>query len=67
MRFKNEKNGDICSHCEFVYYVWEETERFFCETHEDAYWCDLNKSEQIILYCQQFEHQLENMGWRMID
>ena len=63
MKFKNMITGEELSHEEFVSFVWEEAERQFTEFHDDEMWSDLNKEEQIAVYCEQLEHQLKEREW----
>lgn len=64
MTFVNKKTGEELNHHEFIRFCWDETERQFEECGKEL-WCNLNKSEQIKLYCIQFEHQLHDMNWTM--
>lgn len=65
MVFKNEISGERLTHEEFVSFVWEEAERQFNECNADENWCNLTKEEQISMYCQQYEHQLNSRDWVM--
>lgn len=66
MKFKNEASEEILSHEEFVSFVWEEAERQFVELHEGEHWCNLTKEEQIAIYCEQYEHQLNDRDWVIV-
>lgn len=63
MVFKNTATNTMLSHFEFVCFVWEETEKQYVEKNTNTNWCDLTKEEQLLLYCRQYEHQLNNMNW----
>lgn len=66
MRFRNKISDEILTHYMFTCFVWEETERQFKDFNKSVNWCDLTKDEQIWLYCQQYEHQLNDRDWEMI-
>ena len=63
MKFKNRITNELITHVEFVSMVWEETERQFNDLHDEC-WCNLTQDEQIKLYCEQYEHQL-NCDWKL--
>ena len=62
MYFKNNVSGEILTLEEFVSFVWDEAERQF-EDHEEELWCNLTREEQISVYCEQYEHQIQDMNW----
>lgn len=49
---------------DFIALVFDEAERQY-EDNQDDLWCNLTKKEQIELFCEQFEHQLET-DWKEI-
>lgn len=65
MKFRNKISDEILSHIDFAMFVWEESERQFDECSGEL-WCNLTKEEQVGLYCQQFEYQLNYRDWEMI-
>ena len=67
MCFKNEISGEVLSHKEFVLFVWSEAKRQFTECHSDENWCDLPQDEQILLYCEQYEHQINSRDWAICE
>lgn len=66
MYYRNAISGEKLSHFDFVVFVWSEAERQFNECNPDEYWCNLTQTEQIEIYCDQFEHQLNDRYWQMI-
>jgi len=66
MVFKNSFTDVTLTQKEFVKFVWEETERQFKENNADENWEDLTKEEQIDLYCEQFEWQINGRGWSIV-
>jgi len=66
MLFRNVWSGETLTHIEFVTFVWEEAERQFNDCHDDENWCDLTKQEQLAIYCDQYEHQLDG-DWKIIN
>lgn len=67
MCFKNEISGEVLSHKEFVLFVWSEAKRQFTECHNDENWCDLTQDEQILIYCEQYEHQVNSRDWAICE
>lgn len=37
------------------------------ECHSDENWCDLPQDEQILLYCEQYEHQINSRDWAICE
>lgn len=66
MQFQNRITGEVLSHPEFVTFVWGESEKQFNKTHKNNNWCNLTKEEQIIIYCIQYEYQLQENNWSQI-
>lgn len=66
MYYRNEISGEELSHLDFVVFVWSEAERQFNECNPDENWCDLTKTEQLEIYCEQLEHQLNDRNWQAV-
>ena len=66
-KFKNRITGEILSFVDFTILVFDEAERLYHNNwhYHDNLWCNLTKEEQIELFCEQFEYQLET-DWKEV-
>lgn len=60
-KFKNKLTGEILNFVDFTTLVLDEAEK---QCHNNL-WCNLTKEEQIELFCEQFEYQLET-NWEEV-
>ena len=58
MQYKNNVTGEILTQQEFELLLWDEAERQFTDC-ENENWANLTKREQIELYCEQKQRQME--------
>lgn len=65
MIFKNQKTGETISVYDMLSFISEETEKKWNAKHSDNSWCNLTKDEQNELFCEQFEHEIEN-DWNLV-
>lgn len=66
IKFINTLTDETLTHEEFVTLVWEETKRQFEDNNTEENWSDITISEQIELYCNQYEHQIQYMNWKQV-
>lgn len=66
IEFVNGFTGETLSHKDFVTFIWDEAQRQFEDNNTDENWADLTMSEQIEIYCDQYEYQLECMNWAQV-
>ena len=59
-----KKENTMLFHEEFVLLVWREAQDRF-ETYADGVWCNLTFEEQIALYCEEYDRQIYECGWKM--
>lgn len=55
--FKHKITKEILDHETFVTMLWDRATKTYEESTEDC-WCNLTKSEQIILYTKEFEKEI---------
>ena len=67
MYFKNKLSGETLSKDEFAAFVREEAERQYEDCHEDSLWSDLSKEEQQAIVEDQYEHQLRDRDWSIVE